>query len=121
MAGKPSTKPITPAPMIYASFFGDCNPDDTTLESYIASATDLAGSGFATVNLWQFHVDPAGNLLFNAAPPGPALISGGSLQSGFSYVPGVFAALTAAGSKVTNVRATIGGWGLDDTFNNMPS
>jgi hypothetical protein len=105
--------------MIYASFFGVCNPDDSTLESYNASATDLAGSGFATVNLWQFHVDAAGNLLFNAAAPGPALISGGALQSGFSYVPGVFAALTASASKVTKVRATIGGWGLDNTFNNM--
>lgn len=119
MPGKPSNTTITPAPMIYASPFGTCNPDDSTIASYIAAATDLAGSGFATVNVWQFHVDGSGNLLVNAAAPGPALISGGSLQSGFSYVPEVIAALTADGSKVTTIRATIGGWGLDNTFNNM--
>ena len=105
--------------MIYASVFSACNPDSTTLQSYIAAATDLAGSGFATVNLWQFHVDPSGNLLVNAASPGPALISGGTLQSGFAYVPQVLAALTGSGSSVKTVRATIGGWGLDPTFNNM--
>jgi hypothetical protein len=119
VASKNSTTTITPVPMIYASVFSACNPDGTTLQSYIAAANDLAGSGFATVNLWQFHVDPSGNLLINAASPGPALISGGTLQSGFAYVPQVLAALTGSESSVKTVRATIGGWGLDPTFNNM--
>lgn len=113
---------ITPVPMIYAALFTDPNPSESTLQSYLASASDLAGSGFATVNLWQFHVSPAGDLLINAAPPIPPavpMISGGSLQSAFSYVPQVLGTLTGSGSKVTTVRATIGGWGLNNTFNCM--
>lgn len=111
--------PITPVPMIYATVFSACNPDDTTLQSYNAAASDLAGSGFATVNLWQFHVDASGNLLNFVAAPGPAMISSGTLQSGFAYVPQVLATLMGSGSSVKTVRATIGGWGLDTTFNNM--
>ena len=110
---------ITPAPMIYANLFSVCNPDSTELDQSTAAATDLAGSGFVTVNLWQFHIDGSGNLLVNAAPPGPAMISAGALQSGFSYVPGVLGTLTASGSTVKTVRATIGGWQLDNTFNSI--
>ena len=41
------------------------------------------------------------------------------MQSGFSYVPGVLAPLQASDSSVKAIRAVIGGYQLDNTFNNI--
>lgn len=71
--------------------------------------TDLTGSGFSTLIAWAMHVDASGNLSFNNTP----IVTNGVYVGDASW-PGFFAGVKGAGSSVTQLYFSIGGWAVGD-------
>jgi hypothetical protein len=105
---------------IYLNNFDTQNPGpetNPTLEELQGWAVQIDGSGFTVGVFWAMHIRPNGDFVYNN---GPALISGGELQSGFAHLPALIETIKSSGN-VSQLLFSIGGWTCEGDFLNIQS